>query len=245
MASSLTKDQQLSAANAQYRNWLNQQIAANGGYFPTPDQINSYKAGILNTGLYPDLDMGAIPPSPGSDVNIAPSQFFIVGQGSDLKEDRANGYTGSPIFTGGISDSTTLDQFTAAQDAYQSGLEQVYQTQGKELASQAQAAQGALAAAQARVKALEAQLAADSVVDPTLTSSAQAQAASSAANQRLGQEISPQREIQLDAINQQYADYRSSGTVIQNSGITENATRQAQLDAINSTYTATSSGSGH
>ena len=245
MASSLTKDQQLSAANAQYKNWVNQQIAANGGYYPTIDQINSYKAGILNTGLYPDLDIGVAPPSPGSDVNIAPSQFFIVGQGGNLNEDRSSGYTGQAIFSSGISDSTTLDQFTAAQDAYQSGLEQVYRTQGTELAGQAQAAQSALAAAQARVKALEAQLAADSAVDPTLTSSAQVQAASSAANQRLGQEISPQRETQLSAIDQQYNDYRSSGTVIQNIPTnTGNDTRQAQLDAINDTYIASSSGNG-
>lgn len=122
MASNLTKDQQLSAANAQYKNWVNQQIAANGGYYPTISEINQYKASILNTGLYPDLDMGVAPPSQGVDVNIAASQFFIVGQGG-LNEDRNSGYTGSPIFTGGISDSTTLQQFTAAQDAYGSALQ--------------------------------------------------------------------------------------------------------------------------
>ena len=109
MASNLTKEQQLTAANSQYRNWVNQQIAANGGYYPTIDQINSYKAGILNTGLYPDLDIGVAPPPPGSDVNIAPSQFFIVGQGGDLREDRGSGFTGQAIFSAGISDSTTLE----------------------------------------------------------------------------------------------------------------------------------------
>jgi len=244
MASNLTKDQQLSAANAQYKNWVNQQIAANGGYYPTIQQINQYKASILNTGLYPDLDMGVQPPAPGVNVNIAADQFFITGQGGDLKEDRGSGYSGSPIFTGGISDNTTLEQFTAAQDAYGSALQAQQDALARSSAAEAQAAQGALAAAQARVKALEAQLAADSVVDPTLTSSAEVQAASSAANQRQGQEISPTRETQLNAIDQQYNDYRSSGTVIQNSTPTSNTDRQAQLDRINDSNTATSSGSG-
>jgi hypothetical protein len=161
-----------------------------------------------------------------------------------LKEDRGSGFTGNPIFTGGISDDTTLEQFAAAQDAYGSALQAQQDALARSSAAEAQAAQSALAAAQARVKALEAQLAADSVVDPTLTSSAEVQAASSAINQSRGQEISPTRETQLNAIDQQYNDYRSSGTVIQNSTTASNPDRQAQLDRINDSYTATSSGSG-
>jgi hypothetical protein len=249
MASSLSKEQQLSAANAQYKNWFNQQVAANGGYTPTIPQINEYKAAILNTGLYPDLDIGNTPattnPTGGLQITISPSQFFITGQGGDLKEDRGSGYTGQPLFTAGISDSTTLKQFTAAQDAYALGLEQVYQTQGKETQSAAQDAKAALAAAQARVVALEAQLAADSVTDPTLNSSAAVQAASSAANQKIGQEISPSGVvIDPTTLAEQYSQYRSSGTTIQNAPSTSNAARQEQLDRINDSYTATSSGVG-
>ncbi|NDB58107.1 hypothetical protein EB001_06655, partial [bacterium] len=244
MASSLTKDQQLSAANAQYKNWVNQQIAANGGYYPTINQINQYKASILNTGLYPDLDIGVPPPPPGVDINVTPDQFFIVGSGG-YNEDRNNGYTGSPIFTGGISDNTTLEQFTAAQDAYGSALQAQQDALARSSAGEAQAAQNALAAAQARVKALEAQLAADSPVDPTLTSSAQVQAASSAANQRQGQEISPTGAVtDPTTLAEQYTQYRASGTVTENSTPTSNVSRQEQLDRINDSYNATSSGSG-
>jgi len=246
MASSLTKEQQLSAANAQYKNWVNQQIAANGGYYPTINQINQYKASILNTGLYPDLDIGVPPPAPGVDVNIAPDQFFIVGQGGDLKEDRGSGFTGNPIFTGGISDDTTLEQFAAAQDAYGSALQAQQDALARSSAAEAQAAQNALAAAQARVKALEAQLTADSIKDPTPpTSSSIVQGASSSENQRRGQEISPTGAVtDPTTLTEQYSQYRSGGTVIQNSTPTSNVSRQEQLDRINDSYTATSSGSG-
>jgi len=242
MPNNLTKDQQLTAAQSQLRNWKNQYVAQSGGYLPTPSQYGEQMAAILNTGLYPDLDMGKA----GSSNTVEYSQFFVVGTGN-FSEDRGSGYSGSPLFTSGISDTTTLNQFTAAQDAYASGLEQVYQTQGKDLASQAQAAQNALAAAKARVQALETQLAADAPVEPQPTSSAAAQAASSAANQKLGQEISPQRETQLSAIDQQYSDYRSSGTVVQNApnqATQQSAARDAQLQNIDSTYTAQGSGSG-
>jgi hypothetical protein len=235
MATTLTPEQQLTAANTQYSNWLAQQKASGNGY--TVSDINAQKAAILNTGQYPALDMGTIQPNNPEGqgylaVNVEDSQFFISVQGGSYTPNRSSGYSGTPVYDGGGANTTLiLNQGAAATQASQSGSI-LYSSIA---ASDPQAAlQAETQSKDAFTRAIAAKALVDSggtVADSPPTSSADTVAAADATNQKLGAQIDPntvsaQQQLQTQSTQQ-----------------TQNATRDAQLQAIYDN-TAQSSGAG-
>ena len=244
MPTNLTPQEQLTAAQNQFNNWLNQQQAS--GNTITLGDYNAQKAAILNSGAYPALSVGyqPAPPAPGGGltVTIANDQFFIVGQGGNYVEDNTSGYSGTPLLSndGLVVTADNAEQVAAAQQAAVAAQAAASQAATAQSAQQASDAQSALAAAQARVAALQAQANNTQASDTTPTSSADAQAASSAINQQQGQEISnitDANAASAASISQQNA----SASARQQA---ELAQTQAQITATNTNNTAQSSGSG-
>ena len=248
MPTTLSPTEQLTAAQQQFNTWYNQQQAS--GNTITLSDYNAQKAAILNSGAYPALDIGyqSAPQAPGGErtITITNDQFFIVGQGGNYIEDRTNGYSGTPILSGGATTETTVEQVTAAQDAYQASLQAQQQALTTSSAQDAANAQAALSAAQARVSALQAQIDANPLPTETPpTSSQEFQTQSTTANNALGTPITPQdanpngNTIAAQTTAQNEAD-AAQASAIQNQQLAQQYALRASAD----TNTAQSSGTG-
>jgi hypothetical protein len=247
MPTTLSPTEQLTAAQQQFNTWYNQQIAS--GNSPTIGDANAQKAAILNSGAYPALDSGyaASQQISGSlSVNITPDQFFIVGQGAGYVEDRNNGYSGTPILSGGATTETTVEQVAAAQDAYQASLQAQQQALTTSSAQDAANAQAALSAAQARVSALQAQIDANPPpAETSPTSSQDFQTQSAAANNALGTPITPQdANPNSDIITAQTAAQNAADAAQASAIQNQQLAQQYALRASADTNTAQSSGTG-
>jgi len=243
MATSLTPTEQLAAAQAQYKNWLNQQIAA--GNQITMGDVNRQKAAILNTGAYPALNIGSIQapqvPGGGLTVTISPDSFFIEGQGGNYIPDNSI-YTGTPILQNPIGADPA--QLLAAQDAAIAAQDAASQAALEQSQTNLANAQAALAAAKARTAALQAEIDANTAAiganDPTV--GVAATAASDATNSQIG---IAQPTSNIDPVgvarNQANADAALADQVAKQNKIIEQSNAVAALDPRN---TATGSGQG-
>ena len=247
MATSLTPVEQLSAAQAQYKNWYNQQVAS-GNNFTLAD-INAQKAAILNSGAYPALNIGTQQPIqiPGAPlaVNVTADSFFNEDQGGSYVPDTNSGYSGTPVLAGGyVSGQTTIEQVAAAQQAAMDAQSVQQQALATSSAQDAANARAALAAAQARVAALQAQE--NAVVPPVgvndPTPGTVAIAASDAKDAQLGI-IQPTSNIDPVGVarNQANADATLVAQVAQQNQIIAQNNAVAALDPRN---TAAGSGQG-
>jgi hypothetical protein len=220
MATTLTKDQQLTAANNQFTNWYNQYSA--GGQKPTIAEINTYKSAILNSGAYPDLDVGYL-------STQQPDSFFIAGSdGSNLIPDHNSGYSGSPLLVG-ISTDNLDEQISTASDALTIARNQAIQNTTPENV--------------AIVKAVEARydaLTALNTVTPQVETQPQSTLDTSAQNQRQGQEISGVTQQNIDAAAAQTAANNSAAARQQ----AELQQQQQKTENVNSDNSAQSSGGG-
>jgi hypothetical protein len=220
MASTLTKEQQLTAANNQFTNWYNQYSA--GGQKPSISDINTYKSAILNSGAYPDLDVGFL-------STQEPDSFFIVGSdGSNLTPDHNSGYSGSPLLVG-ISTDNLDEQLKTAGDALDIARNQAIQNTTPENV--------------AIVKAVEARydaLSALNTVTPQKDNELKSTLDTSAQNQRQGQEISGVTQQNIDAAAAQTAANNSAAARQQ----AELQQQQQKTENVNSDNSAQSSSSG-
>lgn len=186
MPTTLTPTQQLSAAQIQVNN-LNKKQLAQSGVLINADMRNNAEA-VLNSGAYPDLDLG---------VNANGEAVFFIpggsgnGQGESITPLRDDTWNGTPLLSnnGLIVTSENSDAVAAAQSAAVAAQQVANDAATTQSASDLANAQTALAAARARVAALQAQANNTPASDTTPTSSSEAQAASSAANQQHGAEI--------------------------------------------------------
>jgi hypothetical protein len=243
MATSLTPTEQLAAAQSQFKNWYNKQIAA--GNQVTLGDINNQKAAILNTGAYPALNVGVAQPTHVEGgplvVNIAPDSFFIEGTGGGYVGD-TNVYSGTPVLQNPVGANTA--QLIAAQEAAIAAQDAASQAALEQSQTNLANAQATLAAAKARSAALQAEIDANTAAlganDPTV--GVAATAASDATNSQLGI-VQPTSNIDPVGVarNQANADAALVAQVTKQNEIIAQSNAVAALDPRN---TATGSGQG-
>ena len=247
----LTPQQQLDAANLQFKNKINQFVASGSGVISSDDVLNA-KTAILNSGAYPALDIGSFGVSqtygqPLTDINGNPvttlPEFFIVGDGNSgaITPIRNNTWNGTPLLTnsGTVVSSDNAAQIAAAQDAAQSALQISQQTATQSSAAELVAAQTALQAARARVAALQAEADNTTPASTAPTSSSGTIAASDNANTKQGLQIDPQSATvaaQVAITDQQLAEQTAAAALA--------VQTQQKITADDGTNTAGSSGSG-
>jgi hypothetical protein len=237
MPTTLTPTQQLAAAQIQANN-LNQKQLAQNGIINNGNMRNNAEA-VLNSGAYPDLDLG---------VNANGEAVFFIpggngnGQGESITPIRDDAWNGTPLLnnTGLVVTSENAEQVAAAQSAVVAAQKASVDAATTQSAADLAQAQAALAAAQARVAALQAQSTNTQPIDTTPTSSPDSQAASSAANQQQGTEISGV----TTSNTQNAASIAQQSSAASAAQQVDLATLQAQYDASDTTNTAQSSGSG-
>jgi hypothetical protein len=248
----LTPQQQLDAANLQFKNQINQLVANGTGPITTSDVLAA-KTAILNSGAYPALDLGSFGVSQtynqtlldvnGNPVDTLP-EFYVVGDANSgiISPIRGGNWNGTPLLNnnGTVVTADNAEQVAAAQQAYESAQILSSKLATENSAADAKRAQDALTAAKARLEALQAQSQNTPAADTTVTSSPEAQAASSAKNQQTGQEITGVTTQNIDT-TAAVAAAKADTNAAQQEQLQQ---QQQKIESTNDTNSAQSSGGG-